>query len=604
MRTVKLLISAFIFVSCLIGCEDDSRNEKELPQDNRDELLLSAEIGTADLTGVETKADPIIEAFEDKKFDLIVRDHKTEDILTTSLASTVDSVPIGNKVSVGLTPRLYWDDLGGTKADLDLIGIYPREVYSAGATMLEWSVKEDQSTVANHNEGSDLMLAYVDSYKYQKGTTANLLFNHVLTKITLNLGGDLLSDIQLAEAEVKINNVVTSGKVSLVPTSGTYTYDNSAAPGNVTPYKTKISDKAYSYAAIVYPFTKAVTTEDEKVTIATITVKTEKGDNNIYYVKLPTKEKEFKAGENNVYNVSINKTEVSVTASVVNWTDVVEDDVIPSKLSFEPGNISITGTTITDGSVLYVSITDEDTDPAKHTTTYVYDGTKWDLKSGVEAIYWDDLAQPYTNNKVRALLILDGEGKDETEKEANRTNGDKIFTSTTSLKTTIETPFDMGDLSHPMAKFTITIQTPSKDATDRIELSEIQSVIFATGWNTFEINGTNTGITETTTPLTATVGGEIKENVKQDDNTFRDEVEYIGYIAPPESSQGTLNNICTVVMVNGNRYAVNLGKDKITEFTAGNHYKYKVNITKTEVSFTSQLVDWVDDNGGNINTGL
>jgi len=618
MKALKLFISVAIFASCFTGCEDDNRNEEEFPQDAREELLLSAEIGSAVLTGVETKADPLLEAFENKEFELIVQDHNTKATLTTSLASTVDSIPVGNKVSVGLIPRLYWDDLGGTSGDLDLVGVYPRNV-NLSSGLLTWAAETDQSTETKHNS-SDLLLAHEASYTYQgRRTPANLIFYHALTKITINLGGNLLSVEQLAAATVKINGVVVSGKVSLLPTSGiTYNYTENTTKTDVDPFKTTLStgNYAYSYAAIVYPFTKAATTEDARVTIATITVpSSEDGtgtDTNTYYVKLPKEEKKFNAGENNVYNVSINKTDVVVTATVVNWIDVGNVD-LTSKLSFEVGTVTIDqdagkNITITEGSVLYVSITDDDEDdedfnPAKHSTAYVLQSDKvtWKLKDEESPIYWDDLAKPYESNKVTALLILDG------DTEANRKDGDKIFTSTTTLGTGITTPFTLNPLTHPTAKFTIKVLTSGESAEDRINLEDIQSIAFATGWNTFAINSSISGIEETETSLTGIPQG-ITKNVEQSDGSFKDEAKYIAYIAPPESSQGTLNNICTVVVKTNkgitNRYAVNLGSGTVTEFTAGNHYQYKVTITKTQITFTGTVVPWSDQKEVDIPTQL
>lgn len=578
MKTGKLLISAFIFASCLASC--DNKNEVEIPEELKEELQLSTEVGTAELTGVETKADPT--GFYDKKFTLVVQDNRSSNkfALVSTNAETTTTTNGENKAKVTLSPDpLYWDDLGGKLGDLNLAGVYPRGV-SLTSGELEWSAKSDQS---GGIEGSDLMLAHVASYKYQDKsiiTPANLIFYHALTKITLNLGGNFYSPAQLNTAQVTINNVYLGEKVSLTPTSGSYTYTKEASATSVTPMKEEIKPNetvtGYSFTAIVYPFSAAGESQ-----IATIVI-----EGNTYNVKLPAtpESKSFNAGANNVFNVLINKTEVSVTASVVEWNDEDNTD-ITSKLLFNVKDIKITDneTTpsediITNGSLLHLWIKSDGKDAER--TTYiatVSDGSvSWRLYEENEHIYWDDLAKDATDgyqvNSIKAMLVLGGA----------TTNGDAIYMSQNqTLGKNIIDQFDLGDFTHPLAKVTIEVETSTGD--DAIDLDDIQTVKFPSGWKVFNIqnNASGLGIVETGADLTGI------------DQDIEDKAVYVAFVCPTKSDVSTL---CTVNVdvdgTNSNDYNVTLSPAQ--SLTAGKHYKYTVVITKTNISFTGQVVDWDD----------
>ncbi|MDL2277102.1 fimbrillin family protein [Parabacteroides sp. OttesenSCG-928-G07] len=584
MKTIPFLATALILSICLVSC--DNQQEVEVPEDNREELQLSTVIGTAELTEVETKAET---AFTQKVFDLVVQDNRTSSkfITVTSVATTKDKTT-DNKAVVTLAPQLYWDDLGGKSGNLNLAGVFPKDVsLSSGA--LTWAANTNQSTATNFN-GSDLLLSHVASYEYKdKATAANLVFYHVMTKITLNLIGNLYSLEQMDEATVTINGVPVAGTVSLLPTDNKYTY-NVASTEDVTPLKGSILNDdnevaGYTFTALTYPFSG---TKDQQ--IATITIA-----GNVYNVKLP-EAKTFSAGANNVFNVAINKTEVSVTATVVGWDDQTEVD-IESKLLFDIENIKITDDNksepseaiITNGSLLHLWIK-SDGESSAHTTTYVAKveenkPVSWGLQGSNKHIYWDDLAKDsdgdYDINTIKAMLILGGA----------TTSGDSIYVSdpTKKLGENIVTKFDLGNFTHPLTKFTVEVTTSDADSPDAIDLSKITSVVFPSGWYTFVINDDKTGVKETTTGLTGTKQADV--------------YKYIAFACPSKTS----STLCTVnVKVddsNSNAYTVNLKEENT--FAASNHYQYTIKITKTNISFTGQVVDWITgENPTEIETGL
>ncbi|MEG2068107.1 MAG: fimbrillin family protein, partial [Tannerellaceae bacterium] len=196
MRHNRLTAVIFACTIALVACSNDEEISKDLENKTGDELVISAGLETSvvtDAKGRSTKASlpavGSVTAFTNQEFTLIVKENRTgEDqgksltVATAKTDATLTGTPIGvhdNQVDpakAALTPKLYWDDLGGKLANINLVGIHPTTANPGLKTdNIIWEVQSDQSSGST---ASDLMLAYRPAYTYSdKSTAANLNFN-------------------------------------------------------------------------------------------------------------------------------------------------------------------------------------------------------------------------------------------------------------------------------------------------------------------------------------------------------------------------------------------------------------------------------------------
>lgn len=548
MKTIKI-ITCFALSLFLLNCS----NNKEIdgPEMLGEEVKLCAETHNIEIETSQTRA-PIIKAFDNKSFQLIVRDASSGSYFTekNSIASSQTAAGGEDESPVIIDPKLYWDDLGGVNAKLELFGVYPKKKltddYGYSGDNINWSVTTDINT-------SDLMLAYKDEYAYSKTVAANLLFEHVLTKVSINLlKGDGFDGDNLDNAIVTFN----------VPTTGTCNIKTKAATGtNKTTLEPTKSDG--SYTILTFPF--KVETPGNSYELAVITI----GDNTY---KVSVKDLDLQKGIHNIFNVTINKSEVTLTATLKDWDE--KASTASAKL-VTIGEFTITDATdakVTDGTTIAISITDKNSEV--HERTFTYNDKSWTPDT---PLYWDDMAYPFTS--VDALMILGG--------DTNKTNGDYIFTASAS-NVALGEAIDLGEFKHPLVKLTITVTTATgSEVTNNVNLGGITKVEINNSF-LFEVSGAT--IAEGSTALEAVADGDSSTDYT-----------YVTFMMPKK-----LTKLCDITIdedsKNTNVYPVTLKTE--TSFEAGNHYKYTVEITKTKVEFTGSLVDWTIVENDDIETGL
>ena len=558
MKTIKYMLSAVIAISA-ISCQEvnEKGNNEHL---TGEELRLSANLYENE--AVVTRANIAFADGED--FHVIVKD-KTGTYFSAAakeVKATTQAPEAGalDRNGLTLTPTLYWDDLGGKLAQLELFGVYPyytpqgtsTATVTTGSELITW-------TVSNDLDDSDLRRGHLSSYLYSKTAAAYMVFEHVLTKISIKLEpGD--GTVNLAGATVTYT----------VPGTATYNYISNTlttVPVDVTLPANPDEDGLFSILA--FPKTVMQGSSYKIADIVTLA-------GNTYEVMLKDDAKDIvmAAGVHNTYTVTVNKSSVSVTGSVVDWA--TGDGGSASSKLIEPDDVVIAdGTTTTKllgNDLLTISVVDANN--AVKSGQYKYDlsGTKWNVVATKE-LYWDDVARPLKS--VSALIQLGG-----------GTSGEAILTSKKTGSFGLAKKIDMDPFVRPLAKVSITFGTTV--GADKVNIDEITGVTMpAAGFN---ISGAGVVTNGASTTAAGNTAGYT----------------YVAYIWP-----SALTTLCDVTIAEtstiSNTYSPIIPLEEPAtskSFEAGLHYVYTVEIKKSGATMTGSLKDWGAGAGGNIDTEL
>ncbi len=206
----------------------------------------------------------------------------------------------------------------------DLIAaVYPAtaSALAAGENTFNWTVKSSGTTNAH---ADDIMVAAPVADRnlgeIQAEGDVAFEFKHVLSKVSINLiAGEGFTSDEIMLAEVEMNNFQLSGIVDVI--NGTATPDG-AATAAFTPSKL---DKVYSVTGktVVSSYEAFVMPQNITGNSVMVTVKLNDAE---FQVKLPA-DKLFAAGAHNMLNLTLNKTGVELTASIVDWNKEPDIDV-------------------------------------------------------------------------------------------------------------------------------------------------------------------------------------------------------------------------------------------------------------------------------------
>ena len=263
------------------------------------------------------------------------------------------------------SPVLYWDDYGtadpanagsgkGREEGLTIYGVAINGKDTAPTvdsfTALGWTLYTDQTQTNQKPEDTDLLIsnnvksstAVADmeldtgTYKFDERTYGKLLeFTHALSKITVNLkaGAGFGGSFASAPTVTLYGSwAYTTGTVN-VSTGGWSSLGGAAV---VTMFQKTSATTGYNVTkeALVIPGSAFASDATDIIRI--------NADGNIYYV---TAEKirtainssthgtdgayNTEAGKNYILNVTVNKTDIVVTATVTDWTTVNSAEVAP-----------------------------------------------------------------------------------------------------------------------------------------------------------------------------------------------------------------------------------------------------------------------------------
>lgn len=300
----------------------------------------------------------------------------TTDVIKYTTATVGDESATGSKHNdVSCSPKLYWDDYGMADPDNATVGrTEGLTIYGAAIdnkkddgpavsdwTALSWTLTADQTGIGNTPADKDLLISNnvqatynqnpdetdCGTYKFEKRDDGKLLeFAHALSKITVNLkAGDGFANSVFANTpEVKLTSneanastntewPIITGKVNITNGNVDLTGEGQGTPSAITMYNTATANSGWTktYEALVMP--GSVFKKD--AIIARINA-----DGNIYYVKADKIRAAInsethdtddltKAGKNYILNIVVNKTDIVVTATVADWTDIEAAEELP-----------------------------------------------------------------------------------------------------------------------------------------------------------------------------------------------------------------------------------------------------------------------------------
>ena len=371
-----LYIAALTF---LIACSSEERITTDSNEDPSGPIKLSAGIVEGN-TKATTRTDPSYQALNaNTKLVLQVcgtwTGHDPEAVVKTTTATIGDVSGTNNAVNFTAAETLYWDDYGSAdpanattgrttgltiygatvdgKTTATAAGINGLLNNDANWAALSWTLSSDQTTsgiipadkdllISNNVSGTTYNTAYDGNYRFDQRNNGKLLkFTHALSKITVVLtagdgfvdkNGDALLDFA-NDPEVKLtSNVansstntewactkgninITSGEVTLTGTS------SSGDPAVITMWQASSTGHIVTKEALVMP--------DSQFTSDGAIIARINADGNIYYVtaqkiraEITGESKVTEAGKNYIINVTVNKTDIEVTATVADWTNV------------------------------------------------------------------------------------------------------------------------------------------------------------------------------------------------------------------------------------------------------------------------------------------
>ena len=311
--------------------------------------------------------------------------HSPETVISTP-AGTVGAIAADTDSKhnlLTLAPTITWDDYGtadpanantGRTEGLTIYGVAidgktdaaPNVTDDQWTSGLPWTLNADQTSGENIPAKKDLLISNnvkdVNSdtndqmdhgrYLFDYRSQGKLLeFRHALSKITVNLkaGTDFPVAAGASEAhfendpEVKLTSneanastnpewACLTGTVNI--TTGAVTSQGGNAAVTMNPTATPTTGWTKTYEALVMPGSEFT---DDNAIIARINA-----DGNIYYVSaekiraaintasLKTVDQYLTlSGKNYVLNITVNKTQINVTATVLDWVEVEAAEVAP-----------------------------------------------------------------------------------------------------------------------------------------------------------------------------------------------------------------------------------------------------------------------------------
>lgn len=313
----------------------------------------------------------------------------TNDLVSKTTTATIGEVTGNenkhNKVSFSTTSnpveQLYWDDYGTADPDNTTsrttgLTIYGVAVEGENApavsdwTSLSWTLDADQTggwaskdllTSNNIASTADGTYKFDDFLGTSGNTPSNLLeFTHAMTKITVNLtAGEGFVDAKFVnKPSVTLLQFYYTGTYNVesktpAATTGSKTDINahlaqvkttSSAEWSDAP-ATWVSSHMTKYDALVFPgnqFSATIGTDANKTPTSSTDIIELNADGNIYKVTAAQLVKAMNAvgttgdvngtlvqGKNYILNITVNKTDIVVTATIKNWEDVVAAEETP-----------------------------------------------------------------------------------------------------------------------------------------------------------------------------------------------------------------------------------------------------------------------------------
>jgi hypothetical protein len=312
------------------------------------------------------------------------------------------------------------------------------------------------------------------------------------------------------------------------------------------------------------------------------------------------------ANYNYVINVTVNKTDVSLTASVTNWDNISADG--KAEISF---NANITSSTTDNTNI--TSLTDDDKFTLLRSTDgeNFVDATTCTYKSGTITCspvrYWENgnsyyfrALADYTSGKLvaetsKALTqtkdLLWGTTADHTGKEADDTKSHHYDEGDPINPRTGEVPLVF---KHVMSNVVIKLKTASKD----------------TDPDYVDLTGATVKLVKLSTSGSIEIAkGKVSASTTLTDKAFEKTIDTdykVAELMVPQTLTSDAKMIITVAdgITNGTTYSLKLSDCKlensstaISEWESGKQYTYTITILKEAVQFCVNVEKWKPTNG-------
>lgn len=562
---------------------------------------------------------------------------------------------------------IYWDDYGIGNPDNSAnretgINVYAacvdgKEASAIGtisnweslswtlpANMSTWKDKDLLFSNNNSDEGktnsTKMNKANVGRYKFdtQKGGTAcNLELHHAMSKITVNLkagkgfpveGGVAkfendptvtLSSFNLA-GTVNIKTLIatatgtpatsTLAKASTVPTGYTATYEGLIFPGNALTDTHKAAAKSGGIAKINCDGNIFTIYADEIMAAMQKAEETSSDAND--------GDTQFHSGKNYILNITVDKTEIKVTATVVEWIDVEATPVTPKiEVTTSLGDKGANSSDLTkfdfymrkDSETTYAAFGGQATGTANGTTPWTFE----------TPLYWPDHTTHYHMRGVYPssttvtdnVIAVANNTYDATTSPSNLMVGAPELASGTMCDNADHTSVDMSlhgicareasinlNFRYMMSQVEVRLATTTGDDAVRLEDAVVEII---NGYTAAKVNIDSRTISDRSTVENFTVAHSGTE-----DANYRHSV-----VVPQNltNTDGDLKFRITITNTDGTKdyyYAtikdIKVSEDggtatSITSWEPGKHYVYTLNMKKTGIEVTATITDWIEAKG-------
>lgn len=647
----------------LMACSGDADNSTFSVGDADNEISFATGVVSANASRAHSRANYDTEHYNYLPITVDTKLHiKTEGTWTSkgdithytttgTAAAPVPETSVSGITGVGI----YWDDYGTadpansanrtTGINVYAACIDGKEVSSIGTISnwesLSWTLPADMATwkekdllFSNNNsdEGktnsTNINKANVGRYKFdtqKAGTACNLEFHHAMSKITINLkaGKGFPAEggvVKFAsDPSVTLRSVKLSGTVNLKTLEATAT--STATTATLTKTSTATTGYTATYEGLVFPGNSFSAVTDK---VATINC-----DGNIYNIyakelmaamdaaESSTTDHAFHSGKNYVLNIIVDKTEIKVTATVVNWVDVTAAEETP--LINVTTSYGQTGTDFGKG-FSFLRSTSLATDYTNDATVG-YADSKYTMSP---QLYWPNHSTHYF---FRGVWPLIGAATDGTQTFSSKVSASAITVENGAYaegkypsdlmigypRTTTETcphgnTVATSGICATEGEIRMNFQYVMSQVEVNLETSDGSDKVIFDEHTAVEIVGGYTGGTILLSDGSATLSTQADYTMNRNGSSYvayrdaiipqsLDMLKFRITVTDPDShTQDTYETVFGIKEIEVKEGSSPAAK-KISAWEPGKHYIYNLLITKTGIKVTATIKDWITATG-------
>ena len=595
-----------------------------------------------------TKVNLLVEGIWNRKID--------EENKTGLVSKPATGTIMGTSLNYDANQTLYWDDFGTGDPDNEAnntSGLSVQAVAIEGKaettdvsswSALPWSTVDTGNATELIKDkkllAKDILTASINHYIF-KSTDGELNFKHALSKITViitaNAGFKQVNKqavfneeptlllTSAATAKDAVNNgaayALTEGTINVA--TGKATPDDTKK--NVYAATTSASLHQVVKEALVYPGTVLGSSDD--AVIAHLNA-----DGNIYYIKADRIRAAMggnystEAGKNYVLKITVNKTGISMTATVTNW-DTVESDVVTPKVNLTVGvGEGKKDATPTDFTAFNLWQSESKSNgygsASAATPTGTPDGTtNWDFAT---PLYWENHNKHYHFRGIYPVgtpVITDDKGNQAVEVSNAAYDSDKFPSNFLMGMPEVADDETCGSTNHTPVKMSengICAREAAINLNFRYMMSQVEVNLSSTTTNdNAKVDLTNVKVELDNVCIDGKIMLSDRSPVVTTDNKIYElpgtsSTHYHGIIIPQPLKVGTTNKVRFKITIYSDAakkkvedvYYADVApiKVKVANSTdaaeatdawkSGVHYVYNLNLTKTEIKATATLTDW------------